>query len=277
MENVAVPLLTVTVGVKLYAWPATTVVAGVPDTDTVTVGDVVPVPPEPEPLVPVPEPLVPVPEPLVPVPEPLVPVPEPLVPVPEPAVPEPDPAVPEPDPAVLLPLLPAVLPVVLPEGLVAVLVLEATPALPPPPHPASATETNTIIVPENNRRDVNVRMVAPRPGTIPWTSQPPCRFKRRAMVARGTTASVVPALKRLPNHWVMIFFPSRTGDTRQWPSAGTDGNLKRLQRSPAQHPELPINCGKFNPRLIRSHRVPQIVTREFLLDITSNTCRAHRT
>ena len=262
MENVAVPLLTVTVGVKLYAWPATTVAAGVPDTDTVTVGDVVPVPPEPEPLVPVPEPLVPVPEPL----------------VPDPAVPEPDPAVPDPEPAVVLPLLPAVaLPVVLPEGLVAVLVLEATPALPPPPHPASATETNTIIVPENKRRDVNVRMVAPRPGTIPWTSQPPCPFEERATVARGLRASAVPIQNFLLNHSVTLFFTSPAGDTRQCPSATTDGNLKRLQRSPAQHPELPINCGKFNPRLIRSHRVPQIVTREFFLDITSNTCRAHRT
>ena len=228
MENVADPLLTVTVGVKLYAWPATTVVAGVPDTDTVTVGDVVPVPPEPEPLVPVPEPLVPVPEPLVPVPEPLVPVPAPLVPVPEPAVPEPDPAVPEPDPAVLLPLLPAVvLPVVLPEGLVAILVLEATPALPPPPHPASATETNTIIVPENRRRDVNVRMVAPRPGTIPWTSQPPRRFEGRATAARGLIASAVPVQFYLLNHNVAIFFSSPSRDTRQRPSAGTDGYLKR--------------------------------------------------
>ena len=115
-------------------------VAGVPDNETVAGGDVVPVPPEPEPLVPEPEPLVP------------------------------EPAVPEPEPAVVLPLLPAVvLPVVVPEALVVIFVLEVTPALPAPPHPPSATETSTIIVPENKRRDINVRMAAPRPGTIPQT------------------------------------------------------------------------------------------------------------
>ena len=256
-----------------------------PETETVTVGEVVPVPPEPEPLVPEPEPLVPVPEPVVPVPEPLVPVPEPLVllpeplvPVPEPAVPEPEPAVPDPEPAVVLPLLPAVvLPEVLPEGLVAVLVLAATPALPPPPHPASATETNTIIVPENKRRDVNVRMVAPRPGTIPWTSQPPCPSEEQATAARGLRASAVPSRKHLLNHAVTLFFTSLARDTRQCPSATTDGYLKRLQRSPAQHPELPVNYGNINPRLIRSHRVPQFVTPDVSLNITSNTVRANRT
>jgi hypothetical protein len=234
--------------------------------------------PVPDPLVPVPDPLVPVPDPLVPVPDPLVPVPDPLVPVPDPAVPEPEPAVPVPEPAVVLPLLPAVeLPVAPVDGVVAVLVLEATPALPAPPHPASATEANTIIVPENKRRDVNVRMVAPRPGTIPWTSQPSCPFEEQATVARGPRARPMPIRKLLLNHAITLFFTSLARDTPQCASAATDGNLKRLQRSPAQHPELPVNYGSIDPRRIRSHRVPQFVTPEVSLNITSNIVRANRT
>ena len=91
------------------------------------------------------------------------------------------------------------------------------------------------------------------------------------MVAEGVKASAVPIRNILLNHILTVFLTSPTHDTHQCPSARADGNLKRLQRPPAQHPELPVDCGKINRGLIRSHRVPQFVTPEFSFDITSNT------